>query len=70
MCEHDALPISVFTHADVINDKEAIIEGILYHLQNFRILHTFRSSLEVLWALILFCLFSSLFRSITLPAGL
>ena len=53
-----------------INDKEAIIEIILYHLQNYRSLHTFLASLEVLWALMFFCLFYSLFRSITLPTGL
>ena len=55
---------------DDINDKEAIIEGILYHLQNCRSLHTVRASLEVIWTLMFLCFLSSLFRSITLPEGL
>ena len=61
---------SVIVAGDDINDKEAIIECMFYHLQICRSLHTFQSSLKVLWALMLFCFFSYIFRSITLPAGL
>ena len=40
MLEHSSHR-AVIVADDDINDKEAIIEGILYHLQNFRSLHTF-----------------------------
>ena len=69
MLEHSSRCAAIVADDD-INDKEAIIEGILYHLQNCRSLHNFRVSLEVLWALMFFCFFSSLFHSIALSAGL
>ena len=40
MLEHSSHR-AVIVADDDINDKEAIIEGILYHLQNCRSLHTF-----------------------------
>ena len=69
MLEHSSLR-AVIVADDDINDKEAIIECILYHLQNCKSLYTFRAPLEVLWALMFFCFFSSLFCSITFRAGL
>ena len=69
MLEHSSY-CTVIVDDDDINDKEAIIECILYHLQYIRSLHAFWASLEVLWALMFFWFFSSLFCSITLPSGL
>ena len=68
MLEHSS-HCSVIVAYNDINDKETIIEGILYHLQNWRSLHTFWASLEVLWELMFFWFFSSFFRSIKLSAG-
>ena len=62
--------IDVIVSDDDSNDKEAIIECILYHIQNCKSLHTFRAPLKDLWALMFFCFLSSLIRSITLPTGL
>ena len=53
MLEHRSHSAVIVSDND-INDKEAIIEGMLYHLQNCRSLHTFRASLKVLWALMFF----------------
>ena len=53
-----------------INDKEAIIECILYHLQNYRSLHTLWDSLEVIWSLMSFWFFFFLLWGITLKVGL
>ena len=69
MLEHSSHCDVVVTENDT-NDEKLIIECILYHLQYSRIIHTFWASLEVLWALMFFCLFSSIFFGITLPAGL
>ena len=67
MLEHSS-HCAVIVADDDINDKEAIIEGILYHLQNCKSLHTFRSYLKVLWALMFFRFFSSFFGILTLPS--
>ena len=69
MLEH-SLHYDVIVAGDVINDKEAIIECILYHLQYSRSLNTFWASLEVLLALMFFWFLSSLFFGITLPSSL
>ena len=69
MLEHISHCAVIVTENE-INDKEAIIECILYHLQNCRSLHTFWASLEVLWEIMFFCFFSSLFCSIAITAGL
>ena len=54
----------------IISMIKSIIECILYHLHNFRNLHTFKAPLEVLWYLIFICFLFSIFRSITLLSGL
>ena len=51
MLEH-SLHCAVIVAYGGINDKEAIIEYILCHIQNYRSLHNFWASLEVLWALV------------------
>ena len=50
--------------------KYRFAECILYHLQNFSCLHTYRSSIKVLWKLMFLCFFYTLIRRITLLAGL
>ena len=60
---------AVIVADDDINDKEAVIECILYHLQYSRSLYNVWASLEVLWELMFFWFFSSLLCIITLPEG-
>ena len=43
---------------------------IFYHILSCTRLHTFRSSLKVIWSLMLLCFFSPLIKSITLLTGL
>ena len=69
MLEHSSHCAVIVADND-INDKEVIIEGILYHLNNSRSLHTFWASLKVLWELMVLCSFYYILCRVTLPAGL
>ena len=67
---HHTSNCAIIVSENDTNDKKPIIECILYHLHNYRSLHSFWDSLEVLWSLMLFWFFYSFFRSITLTTGL
>ena len=69
MIEHSSHCAIAVTNDDV-NDEISVIECILCHFLYSRSLHTFRASIEVLWALMFFYFFSSLFCRVTLPEGL